>query len=153
MNEQKLDFLRHTFPQLLKKLKGDEKPEWGKMSPQQMVEHMTDSFRIADEKNRHAIHTPQDQLPGYKGFLMSEKEFRPNTKNALMGEEPPGIINASLQEAIRELEEEIAFFVSFFQNDPGVVTTNPFFGMLNYEEWVQLLHKHAVHHLKQFSLL
>ncbi len=153
INSEKLRFLQQTFPALLKKLKGDETPEWGKMNAQQMIEHMTDSFRIADEKNRQTIHTPPEQLEAFKRFLMSDKEFRPMTKNALMAEDPPAIINDTLEEAVTELEEEISFFVSYFENQPGRITTNGIFGNLNYEEWINLLHKHAVHHLKQFRLI
>jgi hypothetical protein len=153
VNHEKLEFLKHTFPRLLKKLDGSEVPEWGKMSPQQMIEHMTDSFRIADEKHKQTIHTPVEQLDQYKKFLMSDKEFRPLTKNPLLGETADDPVNAGITEAIRELEEEISFFIAYFENDPGRITTNGIFGHLNFEEWVQMLHKHAVHHLKQFRLL
>jgi len=153
INSEKLRFLQQTFPALLKKLKGDETPEWGKMNAQQMIEHMTDSFRIADEKNRQTIHTPPEQLEAFKRFLMSDKEFRPMTKNALMAEDPPAMINDTFEEAVTELEEEISFFVSYFEKQPGRITTNGIFGNLNYEEWINLLHKHAVHHLKQFRLI
>jgi hypothetical protein len=153
MNTEKINFIKITFPSLLKSLKGDEIPVWGKMNAQQMIEHMTDSFRIEDEKNIQIIHTPAEQLKAYKDFLMSEKEFKPNTKNNLMAETPPQEINDGIQKAIEELETEIDYFINYFKDDPMKITTNPFFGLLNFDEWVQLLHKHAVHHLKQFRLL
>jgi len=153
MNPEKLDFIKNDFPAMIKKPKGDEIPEWGKMNPQQMIEHMTDSIRIADEKITHAVHTPLEDLPAYKGFMMSEKPFRPNTKNKLMDENPPAITNSTLQDAVQELEDEIDYFVNYFEQQPGRVTSNPIFGDLNYGEWVHLLHKHMVHHLKQFRLM
>ena len=153
MTSEKLYFLQHTFPELTKKLKGDEVPEWGKMNPQQMIEHMSDSIRMATERNKQSIHTPAEQLPVYKNFLLSEKDFKPNTKNALMNETPPDIINPHLTDAITELENEIAYFIAFFESNPKKVTTNPIFGILNFEEWIQLLSKHAKHHLKQFRLI
>jgi len=153
MIAEKLNFLRETFPTRLKKLKGDEKPLWGKMNPQQMVEHMTGSFRIADEKIIQEIKTPPDRLASYKTFMMSEKEFRPNTRNALMGEEPEPVVNENFEKAVSELEQEINDFIEYFRDQPGKSTTNGVFGDLVFEEWVQLLHKHSVHHLKQFGLL
>ncbi|MBK6447372.1 MAG: DUF1569 domain-containing protein [Bacteroidetes bacterium] len=114
---------------------------------------MSDSFRIANAKDPHVIVTPAERLEPMKNFLLSEKEFKPNTKNILMSETPPNIRLANKMEAINELEGEINDFVSYFEQHPGSTTTNPFFGELNFEEWIQLLHKHAVHHLKQFNCL
>lgn len=153
MIQDKQQFIHITFPALLKSLKGNEKGEWGKMSPQQMVEHMTESIRIATEKRKFAIQTPPEKLPLLKSFMMSDKEFKPNTKNALMEEVPPAVINAGLPEAIRELEEEINYFLDYFKSEPEKTTVNPFFGVLSFEEWIQLLYKHCMHHARQFSLV
>jgi hypothetical protein len=34
-----------------------------------------------------------------------------------------------------------------------LTTRNPFFGDLNFAENVHLLHKHALHHLRQFGVV
>ncbi|MBK9525741.1 MAG: DUF1569 domain-containing protein [Bacteroidetes bacterium] len=151
--EAKINFLRKTFIEKLKELDPATPPVWGLMNVQQMIEHMSDSFRIANGKDPHVIVTPAERLEPMKNFLLSEKEFKPNTKNILMSETPPNIRRANKMEAINELEGEINDFVSYFEQHPGSTTTNPFFGELNFEEWIQLLHKHAVHHLKQFNCL
>ena len=96
--------------------------------------------------------TPADRVPKMKEFIMSEKEFRPDTKNALMGDEPEPVKRASVAEAIDDLESELKDLVKHFENSPQSTITNPFFGDLNYEESIQLLHKHAIHHLKQFGV-
>jgi hypothetical protein len=153
MNHDKLNFIQHTFPELVKKLNGSEVPLWGKMNAQQMIEHISDSIRIADEKNKHELHTAPEQLPVYRKFMLSDKEFKPNTKNALMDEDPVPVTKSSLAEAIREMEAEIADFIAFFKTDPERKTTNPFFGTMNFEEWIHLLYKHLMHHAKQFGLL
>ena len=152
MTTEKLKFLQETLPALLKTLKGDEIPAWGKMNPLQMVEHLTDAFRQASDESNTATVTPADQLPAFKAFIMTEKEFRPNTKNRLLGEEPAPPIHAGMPAALDDLHKEIQEFVEYFERNPGKITTNPVFGDLNFQEWVQLLHKHAVHHLKQFGL-
>ncbi len=85
--------------------------------------------------------------------MMSDKPFKENTKNILMSEEPAPTRNELLEDAILELDNEITSFHIFFKGDEEKRTTNAFFGNLNYAEWVQLLHKHAVHHLKQFSAI
>jgi hypothetical protein len=148
----KLSFLLNEYPLLLRKIDPLSKGHWGKMNVQQMIEHMTDSVREANGKQLRTLVTPEDRLPKMKEFLMSEKEFRPETKNALMGDDPAPVNKASVKEAIDELEIELGDFVNRFKNDNESRITNPFFGELNFEEWIQLLHKHAIHHLKQFGI-
>jgi hypothetical protein len=150
MNSEKLNFLLETYPSLLRKIDPSAKGEWGKMNVQQMIEHMIDAVQQANGKVPASIVTPEERLQPMKEFLMSEKEFRPNTKNALMGEEPLPVKRASVEDAIKELESELKDFKNHFEKNPESKITNAFFGHLNFEEWIQMLHKHAVHHLKQF---
>jgi hypothetical protein len=147
----KLSFLLNDYPSLLRNLDPSTKGQWGKMNVQQMIEHMVESVREANGKTPRVLMTPEERVPKMKEFLLSEKEFRPETKNILMGEEPPPVVKTSTTEAIDELEIELKDFVKRFNGDGESTITNPFFGNLNFEEWIQLLHKHAVHHLKQFG--
>lgn len=154
VNTEKEDFLLNEYILLIKTIDETQEPVWGKMNVHQMVEHMTDSIRIANEKNKEdKIVTPADKLESAYQFMMSDKPFKENTKNVLMPEEPQPVRNEFLEDAILELDNEIADFHTFFKGDEEKRTTNAFFGHLNYAEWVQLLHKHAIHHLKQFSAL
>lgn len=150
---KKLTFLLFSFPQLLKKLDPSTKGLWGKMNVQQMIEHMSDSVREANGKIPRTIMTPEANLSKMKEFLMSEKEFRPNTKNVMMGEEPLVVRNSSIKDAIDELEKELSDFEKYFTKNSESIITNPFFGDLNFDEWIQLVHKHAIHHLKQFGVV
>ena len=149
----KLKFLKTDFIKLLSTLKSTDKGNWGLLNGQQMVEHMSDSVRIANGKDKMQLHTPEKQVEAFRKFAMSDKEFKPNTKNALLSETPPPVRNANMQEAILELENEITAFISYFEINKDATITNPFFGDLNFEEWVHLLFKHAMHHCKQFGLM
>ena len=152
VNSEKEEFLLHEYLLLIKTIDENQEPVWGKMNVQQMIEHMTDSFRIANEKNKEEkIITPPERLEGSYQFMMSDKLFKENTKNVLMPDEPEPTRHVHLEDSILELDKEITDFHTFFKDDPDKKTTNAFFGYLNYAEWVQLLHKHAVHHLKQFA--
>jgi hypothetical protein len=44
------------------------------------------------------------------------------------------------------------YFFEVFEKDTALVTRNPFFGDLNFEQNVQLLYKHSLHHLRQFGV-
>jgi hypothetical protein len=149
----KLNFLQNEFPQLLKKLSPDTKGAWGVMNAQQMVEHMAESISFATGKNNQSLHTPEEHVEKYKEFALSDKEFKPNTKNVLMSEVPPPTTKANMQEAIAEVEKQTKAFIEYFQNNKESTLTNSFFGDLNFHQWLHLLHKHAVHHCKQFDLL
>lgn len=152
-HDEKVLFLKKDFLSLLKQISSDTLPAWGKMTLQQMVEHFSDSVRIASGKIIFTeIHTPEEHLEKSRSFLMSEKPFRENTPNALMPEVPAPVRNKTMKEAYAELEKELDYFFSVFQKNGQQVTRNPFFGDLNYEQNIQLLYKHALHHLRQFGL-
>jgi len=154
VNTEKEEFLLNEYLLVIKTIDEDQEPMWGKMNVHQMVEHMTDSIRIANEKDKHdKILTPADKLEKSYLFMMSDKPFKENTPNALMADTPPPTRNEFLEDAILELDKEVTDFHTFFKGDPDKKTINPFFGHLNYAEWVQLLHKHAMHHLKQFAAI
>jgi hypothetical protein len=151
--DEKAQFLRSRFVPLLKDLPTETPGAWGKMTVQQMIEHFADAVRIASGKAVYTdVFTPSEHLDKYRSFLESERPFRENTKNPLMPEMPAPVRNPSKAEAIKELNEEIHFFFSVFEENNLQVTRNPVFGDLNYEQNIQLLYKHAVHHLKQFGV-
>jgi hypothetical protein len=149
----KEEFLKKEFPSLLKELSDNEVGAWGVLTPQGMVEHMTDAFRNAYGRIKLPLQTKPELLERMRNFVLSDVPFKQNTKNALMSETPAPLVNKSLTEAIWELEKEIGHFMDFYKEHPGHKEMNPFFGELNYEEQVHLLHKHATHHLTQFNLL
>lgn len=152
MQVEKKDFLKRRLVALLRQIPSDTPPHWGKMTLQQMVEHFSDSVRIASGKTIHTeIVTPPEYLERTRAFMLSDKPFRENTVNALMPEVPAPVRNASMDEALEELDTEIRFFFAVFEKNSLQVTRNPFFGDLNFDENVHLLHKHAAHHLRQFG--
>jgi hypothetical protein len=153
MNAEKADFLQNRLVPLLRQIPSDSAPKWGKMTLQQMIEHVADYTRIASGKTVYTeIHTPEDRLEKMRDFLMSEKPFKENTANPLLPEIPAPVKNPSIEMALKELETEIKYFFSVFEKNNMQVTRNPFFGDLNFEQNVQLLHKHALHHLRQFGV-
>jgi hypothetical protein len=150
--QQKADFLRNEYTALLSQLDSNAPRKWGKMDVQQMIEHMSDYVRIANGRTPMEIVTPDDKLPLMQGFLATEKPFRENTPNALMSDTPPPAKYATREEAIAELQEEIDHFFATFEEQNKKTIANPFFGHLNFDQQVQLLYKHATHHLRQFGV-
>jgi len=154
MSIEKENFLRTRLVSYLQQLDPSTPSQWGKMNVQQMIEHLAcDALPNANGRLKFEnIMTPPDHLVKMREFLMSEKPFKENTNNPLMGEEPSPLRYKTVQAAIGKLQQELITFFEVFEKNPGMVIRNPFFGDLNFEQNVQLLHKHALHHLKQFGV-
>lgn len=154
MSLEKENFLRTRLIPYLQKLDPATPPRWGKFSLQQMIEHYAgDAVRNANGKLKvEKILTPPDKLERMREFMMSDMPFRENTINPLMGTEPLLPHFKTIQAAIGALQQELIYFFEAYEKDPMMVIRNPFFGDLNFEQNVQLLYKHALHHLRQFGV-
>lgn len=148
----KQHFLKQEFIKLLATLDPNAKAIFGKMNVHQMIEHMGYSFRQAsgliplepvnNEEMTHKMYT----------FMMSDRPFKDNTPNPYLPEEPDAPVFGSVEDALRDLQKDIDVFFDTFENEPGKRILNPFFGNLNFDEWLHLLHKHSWHHLRQFGI-
>ena len=138
---------------MLRKLSAEQMGKWGKMNAQQMVEHITDTLRVTNGKKYQNKELTPEQTEKARSFFLSEKPFRENTTNHLLPVVPYPFSNATIQDAIKEMEQELNEFFSSFENNSEHKTINPFAGEFNFEQWVHLLHKHFVHHAKQFGLI
>lgn len=155
MDEQKLNFIKNDCVLLFKKLAAETMGNWGKMNAQQTVEHLSGFFYVSAGKIKFDLVTPLEHLPKYKEFLLSDKEFRENTKapTSIIGEDALPLRYASMEEALGKLADSITAFEDYFKDDPLKKTGHPVFGELNFEEWVLLHYKHVRHHLRQFGLI
>ena len=154
MSLEKENFLRTKLIAYLQRLDPATPSRWGKMNVQQMIEHYGgDAVRNASGRLKiDTIMTPPEHLERMREFMMSDKPFKENTKNPLMGDEPAPLQYKTIQAAIGGLQQELIYFFETFEKNPELITRNPFFGDLNFEQNVQLLYKHAIHHLKQFGV-
>jgi hypothetical protein len=154
MSFEKENFLRTKLVSYLQRLDPSTPPRWGKMNVQQMIEHFAgDAVRNASGRLKiETILTPPEHLEKLREFMMSDKPFRENTRNILMTEEPAPTRYKTVQGAIGALQQELIYFFEAYEKEPGLIIRNPFFGDLNFEQNVQLLYKHALHHLRQFAV-
>ena len=152
MSLGKENFLRTKFISLLQRLEANTPARWGKMNLQQMIEHFTDVTMVASGKIKLPIATPADKLPKYREFMLSEKQFKENTKSPVLPPEPLPLKKHTKEAAIGKLQEEIIYFFEAFEKNPAMKTTNPVFGELDFDANIQLLYKHSLHHLKQFGI-
>ncbi len=154
MSFEKENFLRTKLVKHLQQLNPDTPPRWGKMNVQQMIEHLGgDVTRVASGRLKfEEMLVPSETLQRMRDFLVSDKPFKENTKNPLLGEEPRPLRYKTVQAAIGALQQELIYFFEAFERDHNLITRNPFFGDLNFDQNVQLLYKHSLHHLRQFGV-
>ena len=154
MSIEKENFLRTKLITYLQQLDPATPPKWGKMNVQQMIEHYAgDAVRNASGRLKiDKILTFPENLERMREFMMSDKPFKENTINSLISGEPAPLRYKTIQAAIGALQQEIIYFFETFEKNQQLITRNPFFGDLNFEQSVQLLYKHALHHLRQFGV-
>ncbi len=154
MNQGKLAFLKNDLVSQCKKIEPTAKGNWGVMNGQQMVEHFIYATKLANGKLVFPIINEGEKLEKMRAFIMSDIPFKENTKNPLLKEEGEPLKYPNMNSALDKLQKELNdFFILFESPDADSFTTqNPFFGELDYSMNVQLLHKHALHHLKQFGI-
>jgi hypothetical protein len=155
MMTSKAAFLQEEMFDLLKDFSETQINKWGKMNAQQMLEHLRDFFMVSTEELHFDLAVPEEYLPKYREFLLSEKEFRENTKAppSVLGEEPLPERFSSLPEAKLALQKAVNYFFEYFKKNADKTTLHPAFGKLNFDDWVLLHYKHVRHHFRQFGLL
>lgn len=135
----------------LDQLTAESKPLWGTMSPQEMVEHLTDGIKMSVGQITFPLETPTDKVSKMQDFLMSDKPFPREFKASFV---PDTIVlrNEELELAIDEFTLEWIDFEAYYANNPGKTNLHPYYGELNEAMWLQLQAKHITHHLTQFGI-
>lgn len=155
MLTDKSSFLETEMFILLDGLATDHKNQWGKMNAQQMLEHVRDFFMVSTDELHFDLAVPEEYLPKYREFLLSDKEFKENTKapSSVLGEEPLPLRFNNIDEAKKALRMAVNHFFKYFKLNPEAKTLHPAFGELGFDDWVLLHYKHVTHHLRQFGLV
>jgi hypothetical protein len=149
--EQK-EYLLNQLINDFRSLSQPAKANWGKMNFNQMLEHLIEATKNASgDIVFDTFHSPEERLPAMQAFLMTDKLFKPETKNAMMSEEPAPVKNENTNTLLDELQSQLNRFYERFKQDENLVVRNPIFGDLNEELWTRLLYKHCIHHLNQFQ--
>jgi oxepin-CoA hydrolase/3-oxo-5,6-dehydrosuberyl-CoA semialdehyde dehydrogenase len=145
-------FLRHAAPSALARLAEDTRPGWGRMTAQQMVEHLLWAFELSNGKAETACPTPQDQLPRLRAFLYDNRPTPREYMNPVLTGGLPALRYGSLPQAAAALDDALKCFLGGAPRE-GMLHTHPVFGPIRHEDWHRAHYKHAYHHLLQFGLI
>lgn len=134
-------------------LENNTQPEWGTMTAQKMVEHLANTFKIANGKLEVECFSEEKKLPVLRKVLMSDRPMPKGFKSPANELLPQDYEYESFESAKEALKKEVDDYYKFFNENPESKLVNPTFGELNKEEWEQFHRKHLKHHLTQFGLI
>lgn len=137
---------------ILDKLSADKKPLWGSMSAQRMVEHLTDTIKVASGKEKQSLLVPEDKIEKMQAFLYSDKPMARGIEVPFAPKDKE-LRNEEIELAIDEFLLEWIDFENYFESNPNAKTTHAYYGDLNYDQWLLLHAKHLTHHFEQFELI
>ena len=110
------------------------------------------TFSFSQDK-KAALEAKKQKLLKEIEYTQQQLEKTKASKNASLADVQALSKQVELRKKlITEIETEVNSFLNYYEKNPNAKVLNPFFGEFNYEQWLHLLHKHAVHHLKQFNL-
>ncbi len=150
---RKEDYLSKEITLLVSGLRPENKPLWGIMTPQHMLEHLEGSFKISNgavelTDMRHS----QEEANRRKVTLMTNEPF---AKNIVIGGKEPKLRDLkykSMEEAKVSFFKQLISFFAYHDKNNNATPLHPAFGNLNYDEWLQFHFKHVRHHFDQFGL-
>ena len=142
--------LEYILP-LLNRLDSEQQPIWGKMTAQEMIEHLTDTLKIASGEIKQKLLIPSEKVESMQRFLETDKEMVRNIEVPFAPKERT-LRNENISDAIDEFTEQWIAFEEHYES-PNVTELHPFYGDLSFDQWKKLNSKHLTHHFKQFGLI
>jgi hypothetical protein len=141
-----------AFLEIIENLDEKKSASWGKMTPQRMIEHLSDCIYMSCGIGNHELLIPEEKIKGMQTFLYSEKEMLQNILVPFAKENTP-LRNTDIELAIDEFTMAWVDFEEMYSEDPQKTALHPYYGNLNYEQWLLLHSKHFTHHFTQFGLM
>ncbi|RIW16972.1 DUF1569 domain-containing protein [Algoriphagus lacus] len=144
---------KETIERRIDKLKESTPANFGIMTPQHMIEHLTITVRISYGKIKLNDFEPNEkQLAQKHALIYTDIEFPKGIKAPGLEENLLALRYPNLETAKSELLKSIEDYNFHFTQEPNDKTTHPRFGKLTHEEWERFHRKHFDHHLSQFEL-
>jgi hypothetical protein len=141
-----------AFLEILKNLDEKKSASWGKMTPQRMIEHLSDCIYMSCGIGNHELLIPEEKIKGMQAFLISDKEIPQNIQVPFAKENTP-LRNTDIELALDEFTMAWVDFEEMYSEDSKKTALHPYYGNLNYEQWLLLHSKHFTHHFTQFGLM
>ena len=138
----------------LDKLTEQSTANWGIMTPQHMVEHLTHGLGSAVNKIKLDVHTSEEHLEKYTDSLYNYYPFPKNSKTPVLEDGVLAKLECeNLAEAKKQFLEAFDAFELYYKENPEATANNSVFGALDKDLWDLMNRKHFNHHFEQFGIL
>lgn len=141
---------RNYLESLFLKLQANTAPVWGKMTAQQMVEHLISQVEYTNGKYEPFCEVSEEEANKTRQInIYTNIEI---SRNVVFGTTQQNLLHPNLMSAIKQLMKELHHFDQYF-SEPGKTEIHGAFGPMTYKEWLIWHSKHFYHHLQQFGLI
>jgi hypothetical protein len=142
-----------TIKNRLGNLTSDSPAEFGIMTPQHMVEHLTLTVKLSYGRVKIPEFLPNEkQLAQKHALLFTDITFPRGVKAPGLPDQLLELRYPDLESAKSELLASLKAYETYLTENPKSETFHPRFGPLNFEEWERFHTKHFEHHLGQFGV-
>jgi len=143
---------RPGFSQLLTPLHSETPATWGRLKPQNMIEHLTEAVEYTNGKRIAKLAVSEEEATRQKQSKVNIDFVIPHFAKGFLPDATEHVRCADLPSAIRELYRELDAFEFYFRTE-GRTAIHPGFGPMDYKEWLLWHGKHFAHHFIQFGLM
>lgn len=139
----------------INKLTENTKPSWGILTPQHLLEHLEQGYKImSGEIQDFEIATPEKILEKVHNSLYNYDKFPKGSAFPTMKKgELEDLIHPDFETAKAKFFEAREAYKTFFKENPEATMKNMVFGELNCYESYLLERKHLNHHFEQFGII
>jgi Protein of unknown function (DUF1569) len=143
---------RPALNQYLAQLQPGTVPQWGSLTPLQLLEHLVETIEYSNGKKHTGCTLSKEEADKRKQYMIyTDAEIPLGIKTPKQLDDIPASTFADVTEAIAALNTELDNFDKYFAIEDATAV-HPGFGALHYKEWLVFHGKHFTHHLKQFGL-
>lgn len=151
-----IDLNRKNIQKLLNGLTESSKPNWGKMSAQEMLEHLETTLLYSiGEPEAEKCFTPEEHLEKYQDSLYNHRKMPKDFPAPFLPQDGslPELKYKNLEQAKDKFLENLQKYQIYYRENPEAEHLHFVFGKLN-KEMMELMHrKHFTHHFEQFGLI
>jgi len=151
-----IELNRRNIQKLLNGLTENTKPNWGKMTAQQMLEHLETTILYSmGEPEAEKCFTPEEHLEKYQDSLYNHRKMPKDFPAPFLpeGGTLPVMKFKNLEQAKEKFLENLQKYQIYYRENPAAEHMHFVFGKLN-KEMMELMHrKHFTHHFEQFNLI
>jgi hypothetical protein len=143
---------RQGLNKLLTPLHSETPAKWGRLKPQNMIEHLTEAVEYTNGKRIAILTVSEEEATRQKKSKVNFDFVIPRFAKGFLPDATEHVRCADLPSAIRELYRELDAFEFYFQTE-GRTAIHPGFGPMDHKEWLLWHGKHFAHHFIQFGLM